>query len=83
MVFWGDGGFRMTGVQCLSTQTRFTLNPIMFVINNGVYGVEQWLDDSTVFDVDEGKEFSQSLILLPPWNQFGSGPVFGLSQSRG
>ncbi|WP_280707817.1 MULTISPECIES: thiamine pyrophosphate-dependent enzyme [Kitasatospora] len=34
MVFSGDGGFQMTA-QCLSTQTRFGLNPIIFVIGNG------------------------------------------------
>ncbi len=48
MVFSGDGGFQMSA-QCLSTQTRFGLDPIVFVINNGVYGVEQWLADATVF----------------------------------
>ena len=42
MVFSGDGGFQMVA-QCLSTQARFKLNPIIFVIDNGVYGVEQWL----------------------------------------
>lgn len=48
IVFSGDGGFQMTA-QCLSTQTRFHLDPIIFVIDNGVYGVEQWLADATVF----------------------------------
>jgi indolepyruvate decarboxylase len=38
--------------QCLSTQTRFGLNPIIFVIDNGVYGVEQWLADASVFSND-------------------------------
>ncbi|MGO7748495.1 thiamine pyrophosphate-dependent enzyme, partial [Rhizobium ruizarguesonis] len=42
MVFAGDGGFQMTA-QCLSTQTRFNLNPIIFVMDKGIYGVEQWL----------------------------------------
>ena len=32
---------------------RFKLNPIIFVINNGVYGVEQWLADSSVFHTDK------------------------------
>lgn len=52
MVFAGDGGFQMSA-QCLSTQTRFGLDPIIFVIDNGVYGVEQWLADPTVFRTDE------------------------------
>lgn len=49
MVFTGDGGFQMSA-QCLSTQTRFGLNPIIFVMDNGVYGVEQWLADASIFD---------------------------------
>jgi indolepyruvate decarboxylase len=48
IVFSGDGGFQMTA-QCLSTQTRFGLNPVIVVIDNGVYGVEQWLADASVF----------------------------------
>jgi indolepyruvate decarboxylase len=73
MVFSGDGGFQMTA-QCLSTQTRFKLNPIIFVINNGVYGVEQWLADSTVFSTD--KPFYKSCI-LHPWNYGKLSEVFG------
>jgi indolepyruvate decarboxylase len=52
MVFSGDGGFQMTA-QCLSTQTRLGLDPIIFVIDNGVYAVEQWLADAAVFHSDE------------------------------
>jgi indolepyruvate decarboxylase len=73
MVFSGDGGFQMTA-QCLSTQTRFGLDPIIFVINNGVYGVEQWLADSTVFHTD--KPFYQSCT-LHPWNYSKLSEVFG------
>lgn len=73
MVFSGDGGFQMTA-QCLSTQTRFKLNPIVFVINNGVYGVEQWLSDSTVFFTE--KPFFRSCI-LHPWNYSKLSDVFG------
>lgn len=73
MVFSGDGGFQMTA-QCLSTQTRFGLNPIIFVINNGVYGVEQWLADSSVFSTD--KPFYKS-CLLHPWNYSKLAEVFG------
>ena len=34
MVFTGDGGFQMTAL-CVVTQTRYGLNPIIFVIDNG------------------------------------------------
>ena len=73
MVFSGDGGFQMSA-QCLSTQTRFRLNPIIFVIDNGVYGVEQWLADSSVFHTD--KPFYKSCI-LHPWNYSKLSEVFG------
>lgn len=74
MVVSGDGGFQM-GAQCLSTQTRFKLNPIIFVINNGVYGVEQWLADSTIFHTTD-KPFFKSCI-LHVWNYSKLSDVFG------
>jgi indolepyruvate decarboxylase len=73
MAFCGDGGFQMTA-QCLSTQTRFNLNPIIFVMNNGVYGVEQWLGNASVFFND--KTFFKSCI-LHPWNYSKLADVFG------
>ncbi|HET9646602.1 MAG TPA: thiamine pyrophosphate-dependent enzyme [Microlunatus sp.] len=73
IVFSGDGGFQMTA-QCLSTQTRFNLNPIIVVINNGVYGVEQWLADASVFTSEE--PFYASCI-LHPWDYAKLSEVFG------
>jgi indolepyruvate decarboxylase len=73
VVFAGDGGFQMSA-QCLSTQTRFGLNPIIFVINNGVYGVEQWLADPTVFYTNQN--FYES-CLLHPWEYSKLAEVFG------
>jgi len=75
MVFSGDGGFQ-TCAQCLSTQTRFGLNPIIFVIKNGVYGVEQWLADATVFAPESKKPFYKSCN-LHPWNYSKLSEVFG------
>ncbi|WP_369362345.1 alpha-keto acid decarboxylase family protein [Streptomyces sp. CG4] len=73
MVFTGDGGFQMTA-QCLSTQTRFKLNPIIFVIDNGVYAVEQWLADASVFHAD--KSFYKPCV-LHRWNYSLLSEVFG------
>ncbi|MFI5842619.1 alpha-keto acid decarboxylase family protein [Catenuloplanes sp. NPDC051500] len=73
LVFSGDGGFQMTA-QCLSVQTRFGLDPIIFVLNNGVYGVEQWLADASVFDT--AKPFYKSCV-LHPWNYSRLADVFG------
>jgi len=73
VVFTGDGGFQ-EGPQCLSTQTRFGLNPIIFIIDNGVYGVEQWLYDASVYDSD--KPFFDSCI-LHRWKYSKLSEVFG------
>jgi indolepyruvate decarboxylase len=73
MVFAGDGGFQMSA-QCLSTQTRFGLAPIIFVIDNGVYGVEQWLADPTVFRNDQ--PFYES-CRLHRWEYSKLAAVFG------
>lgn len=72
LVFSGDGGFQMSP-QCLSTQTRFGLDPIIFVIDNEVYAVEQWLADASVFHVD--KPFYES-CLLHRWNYSMLADVF-------
>ncbi|ARQ14212.1 thiamine pyrophosphate family protein (plasmid) [Rhizobium etli] len=73
LIFAGDGGFQMTA-QCLSTQTRFNLNPIIFVMDNGIYGVEQWLADASVFHGN--KPFYTSCI-LHRWNYSKLAEVFG------
>jgi len=73
LVFAGDGGFQMSA-QCLSTQTRFGLNPIVFVMDNGVYGVEQWLADPSVFHTDD--PFYES-CRLHPWKYSRLADVFG------
>lgn len=73
VVFSGDGGFQMTA-QCLSTQTRFGLNPIIFVIDNGIYGVEQWLADPAVFA--NGGAFLDACT-IQRWNYSKLADVFG------
>lgn len=73
MVFSGDGGFQMTA-QCLSTQTRLGLDPIIFVIDNGVYAVEQWLADAGVFH--SGEPFYKPCE-LHRWNYSLLADVFG------
>lgn len=48
VVFAGDGAFHMT-IQAIATMLRLEQNPIIFVMNNGIYGVEQWLVNASVF----------------------------------
>ncbi|MBN1205472.1 MAG: hypothetical protein JXB05_11185 [Myxococcaceae bacterium] len=48
LVICGDGGFQMTA-QSLSTMARRKLRAIVIVLDNGTYGIEQWLLDPRFF----------------------------------
>lgn len=48
VVFAGDGAFHMV-CQTIGTMVALKQNPIIFVMNNGIYGVEQWLVNASVF----------------------------------
>lgn len=50
LVLVGDGAFQMTGME-LSTVTRYNLNPIVIVLNNGGYGTERPMQDGSYNDV--------------------------------
>src|SRR5205085_246520 len=75
MVFTGDGGFQMS-LQCVSTQTRFGLDPIIFVIDNGVFGVEQWLHNAWVFSPDNPEGAFSRECLVHRWNYGELSKVF-------
>ena len=60
MVIVGDGGFQMTA-QCLGTMAEKGLDPLLFVLNNGVYASEQWRMDPASF-AQEGPFAPQSLL---------------------
>lgn len=46
LVVCGDGGFQMTA-QALSTMAQYRLPCVVVVLDNGLYGIEQWLLDPT------------------------------------
>jgi len=50
IVIVGDGAFQMTGVE-ISTISRFALNPIIIILNNGGYGTERPMLDGLFNDV--------------------------------
>jgi indolepyruvate decarboxylase len=50
VVFVGDGAFQMTG-QELSTIVRCGLNPIVFVLNNGGYTTERFINEGPYNDI--------------------------------
>lgn len=75
MIFAGDGGFQMTA-QCISTQTRLGLNPIIFIMDNGVYAIEQWLAGPEAFTPGSDVPFFP-LCELHEWNYSKLADVFG------
>ncbi|MEV4111396.1 thiamine pyrophosphate-binding protein [Nonomuraea sp. NPDC049695] len=48
LVICGDGGFHMTA-QALSTLARYARNPVVVVVDNGIYAFEQFLIDDAYF----------------------------------
>lgn len=48
LVICGDGGFQMTA-QALSTMARLGMNAVVIVVDNGLYGYEQWLLDRSYY----------------------------------
>ena len=64
----------MCGWQAISTMARLNLNPIIFVLDNGVYGIEQWLADPAVYANDDP---FYPLSVIHPWNYSKLPDVFG------
>jgi TPP-dependent 2-oxoacid decarboxylase len=50
IVIVGDGAFQMTGME-ISTISRFSLNPIIIVLNNNGYGTERPMLDGPFNDI--------------------------------
>ena len=66
LVIVGDGAFQMTGME-LSTALRYDLNPVVVVLNNGIYLTEQLMLNGDFND-------------LQPWNYSSIPEVIGGGQ---
>ncbi|TWU09724.1 thiamine pyrophosphate-binding protein [Allorhodopirellula heiligendammensis] len=77
----GDGGFQMIP-QSFSTLVRQGSRAIVFVLDNGTYGIEQYLIDMQILPPDE-RFFHNNLPeasffdVLPRWNYAKLGKAFG------
>jgi indolepyruvate decarboxylase len=56
VVLVGDGSFQMTGME-LATAARYSLNPIIIILNNSGYGTERLMLDGSFNDVYPWKYF--------------------------
>ena len=75
VTFAGDGGFQMIP-QMLSTLARNNSSAIVFVFNNSIYGMEQFLVNSSYFSDPSAKpEFYNN---LPDWKYACLAEAFGV-----
>jgi len=79
VVVCGDGGFQMTA-QALSTLARRGLPAVVLVLDNGVYGIEQWLLDPKWHG--SGGE-PRDYLALPRWQYADLARAMGVSFARG
>ncbi len=76
----GDGGFMMV-CQSLSTLARNKLNAVIFVINNGVYSIEQVYVDLSSFEPGPKHKFD-TFDILPKWDYMALAQAFGAKGYR-
>jgi indolepyruvate decarboxylase len=80
LVLCGDGGFHMTA-QTLATMAHYQRNPVIVVVDNGIYGYEQYLINSGYF----GNPAAQPLpyVVLPRWDfvEFANGLGFTFAKT--
>ena len=78
VVLCGDGGFQMTA-QSLSTMARRKLPAIVLVLDNGLYGIEQWLLEPRFFQ--DAATAAKPYLSLHRWDYVGLAKALGVSQA--
>ena len=73
----GDGGFQMTA-QSLSTMARFHLSAITLVVDNNLYGYEQYLLDPGYYKTPGASPLSYAT--LNDWDYVGVAKALGIAQ---
>jgi indolepyruvate decarboxylase len=78
LVLVGDGGFQMVG-QALSTMVRHQHNSIVVIIDNSLYGIEQYLEGPG-FYTDPAQQPLPYNMLWPAWNFGAFAQALGVTQ---
>lgn len=76
VVICGDGGFQMT-VQSLSTMARSNLNAIVVIVDNGLYGYEQYPLDPTYYS---GASAPLPISVIGRWDYVAVARALGIRQ---
>ncbi|MET0758431.1 MAG: thiamine pyrophosphate-dependent enzyme [Mycobacterium sp.] len=80
VVVCGDGGFQMTG-QALATMVRMRQNTIVIVVDNGLYGYEQYLLGRSYYNSQT--EAPLPYAVLAPCDYEGFARAMGVGQVSG
>jgi indolepyruvate decarboxylase len=78
LVICGDGGFQMTA-QALSTMAQRQLPCIVLVLDNGLYGIEQFLLDPSYFK--DATKPGRPYLQLNPWKYADLARALGVTNS--
>lgn len=73
VVFAGDGGFQMVA-QTVSTMAVYERNPIIFVMANTIYGIEQALTNDKAYTEDQP---FNPFNVIPAWDYAGLAVALG------
>ena len=79
IVIVGDGAFKMT-CQEISSMIKTKRNTVVFVMNNGVYGIEQMFTDPTPFKIH--KSNFEGANILPQWDYCNLMNAFSNNDSK-
>jgi len=80
VTFIGDGAFQ-TSPQAVASLVRHGHAGVIFVIENRIYGIEQWLADKSFFQPTSRKP-PVSCLALQPWKYAELPGVFGGGRGR-
>ena len=75
----GDGGFQMTA-QAMSTLAQYQLPAVVLVVDNGLYGIEQWLLDPKWHR--DGTYEPRPYLALNRWKHEGLAEALGAEGER-
>ncbi|PZR08447.1 MAG: hypothetical protein DI536_25055 [Archangium gephyra] len=78
LVICGDGGFQMTA-QALSTMARRQLPCTVLVLDNAIYGIEQFLLDASFFK--DGSRPPKKYLELNAWKYTQLATAFGVANT--
>lgn len=78
VVICGDGGFQMTA-QALSTMARRQLPCTVLVLDNAIYGIEQFLLDASFFK--DGNKPPKKYLELNAWKYTQLATAFGVANT--